>query len=355
MAPSPHPGTVVLFGSGETSPVGGRIFEAISRRNESAPGLRIAVLETPAGFEPNSALVAGNIADFLCRRLAARRPHVEVVPARQRGTDFSPDDLGLLPPILKADMLFLGPGSPTYAIRQLRGSRAWDAVLARHLQGATTVLASAAMVAAGKLALPVYEIYKVGEALHWTEGLDLFGPYGLSLVFIPHWNNNDGGAKLDTSRCYMGQARFEALRALLPPETSIVGIDENTALVLDPAAGSAEVLGEGCVTVIRTGAESRFEPSQRFGLTLLGPFDRTCVPPSISPEVTAAAAASAAEPAVLPACVPPDVRALAEARDAARARRDWSGADALRRRLAALGWRVSDGPAGQVVEPMEPG
>lgn len=352
MKRSRTPGPIVLFGSGETSPVGGRIFEQVAKRRGASAGMRISLLETPAGFEPNSAAVAATIAGFLERRLAAFRPRIDVVPARQRGTPFSPDDPALLPPILGADVIFLGPGSPTYAIRQLCGSVAWHALLARQRLGATVVLASAAMVAAGKLALPVYEIYKVGEPLHWTGGLDLFGPYGLSLALIPHWNNNDGGAKLDTSRCYMGKARFEALRALLPPETTIVGIDENSAIFVDPVAGTGEMLGEGGATIIRAGTERRLEGAAQFDLSILGPFDGNGSDESIPAAVMHAAttAAAAAAPAGEPGEIPDGIRAIAEARDAARARHDWDEADALRDRLAALGWRVSDGPSGQMLE-----
>ncbi len=39
---------------------------------------------------------------------------------------------------------------------------------------------------------------------------------------------------------------------------------------------------------------------------------------------------------------PPEVRALLEERNAARAARDWATADALRDRMAALGWEVQD-------------
>jgi hypothetical protein len=90
--------------------------------------------------------------------------------------------------------------------------------------------ASAAVVAVSAFALPVYEIYKAGHDLGWQPGLDLFGPYGLKLVFVPHWNNAEGGAELDTSRCFMGRSRFETLRAMLPPDVTVGGFDEHTAL-----------------------------------------------------------------------------------------------------------------------------
>src|SRR5512140_8708 len=124
------PGTVVLFGSAAASPAGVPVYEAILRRMGRSISPRIAILETPAGFEPNSPQVAGRIAAFLRRRLAHFSPLVELVPARKRGTPFSPDDPSLLEGILRADLNFLGPGSPTYAVRQLRGSRVWHAVTA---------------------------------------------------------------------------------------------------------------------------------------------------------------------------------------------------------------------------------
>ena len=54
-----NPGTVVLFGSGEASPAGVPVYEAILRRMGRSISPRIAILETPAGFEPNSPQVAG--------------------------------------------------------------------------------------------------------------------------------------------------------------------------------------------------------------------------------------------------------------------------------------------------------
>ena len=71
------------------------------------------------------------------------------------------------------------------------------------------VFASAGAIAIGRYTLPVYEIYKAGHDLHWQDGLDLFGPFGLNLAFVSHWNNGEGGADLDTSHCFMGKERFD--------------------------------------------------------------------------------------------------------------------------------------------------
>jgi hypothetical protein len=144
--------------------------------------------------------VAGRLADFLRQRLAPFQPEVVVVHARRRGTPFSPDNPDVVAPLLRSNYLVLAPGSPTYAAAQLAGSLAWQTILARHRLGAPLVLASAAAIAAGAYALPVYEIYKVGEDLSWKPGRTCSGPYGRSVAIIPHWNNRNGGDELDTTR-----------------------------------------------------------------------------------------------------------------------------------------------------------
>lgn len=347
-----QPGLVVLFGSGETSATGRKIYDWLMRR--LSPPIRMAVLETPAGFELNSAQVAGRVADFLRHRLQNYRPQVTVIPARKRGTAFSPDDAEITAPLLQANAIFMGPGSPTYAVRQLQHSLAWYRLVARHRIGAAVILASAATVAASAHTLPVYEIYKVGEDVHWRQGLDFFGPYGLSLVFIPHWNNAEGGAELDTSRCFMGQARFEQLVAMLPSQATVVGIDEYTALVVDLEDGTCRVMGQGRVTLSREGQERCFSRGAILAVTQLGPFHMPESGTGIPPEVWQEAQTVQAQMQTTVAPEPPsEVLRLVEKRECARARRDWAVADALRERIATLGWQVLDTHQGPQLEPEE--
>lgn len=345
-----RPGLVAFFGSGETSASGRRIDDWLLRRLD--PPIRIAVLETPAGFQPNSEIVAGKVADFLRTSLQSYRPAVSLIPARKRGTPFSPDEPGIVAPLLQSNAIFLGPGSPTYAVRQLQDSLLWQTLQARHRLGATLILASAATIAAGALALPVYEIYKVGEDLHWTPGLNLLAPFGLELVFVSHWDNNEGGSELDTSRCFMGQARFQQLLALLPPTVTVVGIDEHTALILDLVAATCHVMGRAGITLLRGAQGQRHAHGQAFAITELGPFrlpePKEGIPATVWERAEAATVGATAESAAQP---PPGVLALLEERAAARAGHDWAAADRLRDGIAALGWQVRDTPAGQELSP----
>ncbi len=343
-------GLVALLGSGETSPVGGQVLEAVAKR--FAAPLNVAVLETPAGFEPNSARVAGRVAGYLQQRLQNHQPTISVIPARRRGTPFSPDDPALAKKLHMAQVIFLGPGSPTYAVRQLRGSRVWQTVLARHHLGAAVVLASAAAIAASAWVLPVYEIYKAGAKVHWQSGLDLLGPYGLQLAIVPHWNNTEGGTELDTTRCFIGQARFAELLDKLTPQVTVLGLDENTGLLLDLEAGQGYVMGRGQVSIIRAGERHYYGPGASMPLRALGEFGSSASPALLPDEVWAEAVAASAPAPVATAEPPPEVIQLVEVRRAARERRDWAVADALRRQMAGLGWQISDGPDGPHIQPI---
>jgi hypothetical protein len=116
-------------------------------------------------------------------------------------------------------------------------------------------LASAAAITLGVVSLPVYEIYKVGEPVHWLEGLDLLGAAGIRAAVITHWDNAEGGTH-DTRFCYMGESRLRQLEALLPEGAAILGVDEHTALILDLVAERVEVRGRGRAVVRREGSET---------------------------------------------------------------------------------------------------
>lgn len=335
-------GQIAFLGSGETSLAGGRIFESLARRFPQP--LRIAILETPAGFELNADLVAGRVANFLETRLQNYKPIVDVIPARKRGTEFSPDNPDILGPLLHADMIFMGPGSPTYAVRQLQGSLAWDIVRAKHRLGATLIFASAATIAIGAWALPVYEIYKVGEDVHAKPGLNLFQDYGVMLSFIPHWNNAEGGADLDTSRCFVGMDRFAHWCNLLPAENTTLGLDEHTGIVMDFESGMCEILGVSSVSLVRDCDPVIHPAGVKFPLSEIGELR---APDPLDDGLSKQAWDMVVNAPRLGEDTPPaEVLSLAEQRITARANKNWAESDRLREQISALGWTVQDGRNG---------
>jgi hypothetical protein len=221
----------------------------------------------------------------------------------------------------------------------------------------------------------------VGEDPHWKEGLDFFGFYGLPLVFVPHWNNNDGGEELDTSRCFMGQPRFAELMEMIPSELTVLGIDEKTALVIEPHSCTCRVIGLGGVTLIHAGPAHRsaaepdslngtglhevaqirqahvhqYRNGQFFSLSRIGTFRQPKAGAELLPEVWQRAleirhATRNSEVRGTSEDIPPaEVLSLVEARQAARAGKDWHAADRLRQQIAELGWQVQDTQEGQRV------
>src|SRR5688572_14103329 len=335
-------GRIAFLGSGETSLAGGRIFESLARLISDP--LRVAIMETPAGFELNSALVAGRVGDFFKTRLQNFKPVIDLVPARKRNSAFSPDDPEIIKPLLYANLIFMGPGSPTYAIRQLKDTLAWDVIRARHRLGATLVFASAATISIGAHSLPVYEIYKVGQDVHVVDGLNLFEDFGVHLSFIPHWNNADGGVDLDTSRCFVGMERFADWCNLVPSENTTLGLDEHTGIILDFESGICEVSGVSSVSLVRAGgtkiypSDSKFELSELGDVHILDPIEKD-IPAHIWDMVMNAPALNDDKPS-------DEILTLAEQRVSARASKDWAESDKLRDEISALGWTVQDSKDG---------
>ncbi len=337
-------GRIAFLGSGETSLAGGRIFESLARFISDP--VRVSIMETPAGFELNASIVAGRVGDFLKTRLQNYKPTIDLIPARKLGTEFSPDNLEILRPLLRANMIFMGPGSPSYLARQLRGTLAWDVIRARHRLGATLIFSSAATISVGAWVLPVYEIYKVGEDVHTKEGLNFFSDFGLNLSFVPHWNNAEGGIDLDTSRCFVGKERFDQWRRLLPADSVMLGLDEHTGIIMNCEENTCEVSGVSSISVIKPESMEMHPSGASFSLHELGQI--TSPDPieiGIRPDVWEMAVNALS---VKDEETPPDAALrLLEQRKEARARKDFAESDNLRDQIFALGWIVQDSKEGQ--------
>jgi hypothetical protein len=344
------PGPIVLMGSGETSTSSGAVLEKTAALYKSP--VKISILETPAGFELNSPRVAGRVADYLRVRLQNYKPEISIIPARRKGTEFSPDSADILEPLYRSDIFFMGPGSPTYTSRQLTGSLAYEIIQAKHRSGAALLLASAATIAFGCQTVPIYEIFKAGMDLHWQPGLDFFQYYGLSLIIIPHWNNAEGGAVLDTSRCFIGKDRFSALMDIPHCDATLVGIDEHTSLWIDLAGGRAQVFGKDSVHIVTTGNEHCFASGESIPLHLLGkyPLARDFSKGIRNEVLNKLDTLNLVEQSRKIVSIPDEVTTLVQQRETARRIKDFSESDRLRKLVEEQGWRVLDTPTGPILE-----
>src|SRR5258708_37691669 len=170
-----------IMGSGETAPTMVSVHAQLMASAGSPPGLAV-MLDTPYGFQENASEISGKTMGYF--RVNVGHP-IEVGSLRESS---SADRLALerLHNLLRdASYIFAGPGSPSYALRQWRGSRVPE-LLAEHLSGGGVItFASAAATSLGRLALPGYEIYKVGGPPHCLGGPDPLAAAGPALAGIP--------------------------------------------------------------------------------------------------------------------------------------------------------------------------
>ena len=254
---------IALMGSGELTATMVEIHKQLLAGLSPTP--RAVFLDTPAGFQLNVDQLSQRAVHYFSTHV--RHPmSVASLKSSEKATPYEAEHA--FRTLREADYMLIGPGSPTYAVRQWQKTPIPQIIMKRVEAGSCLVAASAAALTVGRFTLPVYEIYKVGEDLHWAEGMNILGYFGFDLVVIPHWNNAEGGTH-DTRFCYMGEPRFRKLESLLPSDVGLLGLDEHTACLIDLEKGEAIIRGLGRVTLRRCGAETAFETGDRLPLEVL--------------------------------------------------------------------------------------
>lgn len=253
-------GVIVIMGSGELTASMVEVHKEMLAR--LGPNASAAFLDTPAGFQLNADQISAKAVEYF-RDKVGHPMSVASFKSKDAATPFEAEKAYIA--LKQADFILVGPGSPTYAVKQWSGTPVADILTQRIDQGGCLIAASAAALTVGRFTLPVYEIYKVGATLHWATGVDLLSRFGLNLVVVPHWNNAEGGTH-DTRFCFMGEPRFKALESLLPEDVHILGLDEHTACIIDLGRNEVRVRGIGGVSLRRAGAELRLRKNERIPL-----------------------------------------------------------------------------------------
>lgn len=198
-------GRIALVGSGEYLPVMAEI-EAWLLADRPARYVQLATAAAPEG--PASLQRWHDLGAQAAARLHAEQVVIDV-RTRQDAEQQSWADA-----IAGAGLVYLSGGNPGFLARTLHGTRVWDAIRQAWLGGA-----SLAGCSAGAMALAGY----VPDFRHPRSG----GTQGLGIVpdarILPHFDR------------YARWMPDLALRPLVSQDTSVIGIDEDTALVAEPA------------------------------------------------------------------------------------------------------------------------
>jgi len=260
---SQNKGIIALMGSGELTATMVEVHKELLSGLPNPP--QALFLDTPAGFELNADQISQRALDYF-RKHVQQSMTVASYKAKETMTSYEAERV--FQKLKEAHFVLIGPGSPTYAVRQWHQTPIPEILAKCVKKGGCLVASSAAALTVGRFTLPVYEIYKVGQDLHWVKGMNILGHFGFNLVVIPHWNNAEGGTH-DTRFCYMGKPRLEKLESLLPEDVSIFGLDEHTACLIDLEKDEAIIKGIGSVTLRRGGVERVFQKAERFPLQIL--------------------------------------------------------------------------------------
>ena len=203
-----------------------------------------SIINSPFGFQENVNKLSDKLTKFFNTSLNI---DTQIISYKTPDELNTVDYFKCLQKIDESNFIFAGPGSPSYAVKIWEDTEFPNSFKKLLENDGSLVFSSAAATTLGEYALPVYEIYKVGQDPHWINGLNILSAYGINASVLPHFNNKEGGDH-DTRFCYMGESRFNNLRSQI--NSNIIGIDEHTGLIIDGATNTGKVYGIGMVTLI---------------------------------------------------------------------------------------------------------
>ncbi|CAB5152044.1 hypothetical protein D3OALGA1CA_4674 [Olavius algarvensis associated proteobacterium Delta 3] len=225
-------GYMLLEGGAEFN---GRMADADRRAMALAGGEDARISIIPAAAAPdNNQLRAGNNGVRWFRKLGALQ--VEALPLVDGITANDPAISGVL---RQSHLIFIPGGFPGYLADTLKGSLCWRAVTeAEHAGGVIAGSSAGAMVLCEYFYDP--SLNQVARGLNRIHGA----------CVIPHHDT------------YCSKwVRF--LQDMLP-DTTLVGIAEQTGMINEGRKGAWHVYGKGDVTLYRKGHTERFTRSQTF-------------------------------------------------------------------------------------------
>jgi cyanophycinase-like exopeptidase len=261
------PRILTIMGSGETAPTMVSTHRTLTALLPKP--VKAVLLDTPYGFQENAPELATRAVEYFRNSV-----NVDIAVAglvRLHDTHIAADTVQIergLRAISDATYIFAGPGSPTYALRQWSGSNVASSIIDKLMNGGIITFASAAALTLGKVTVPVYEVYKVGQDVQRLDGLDVLSAIGINAAVIPHYDNAEGGNH-DTRFCYLGETRLRMFEKMLDDDTYVLGIDEHTGLVIDLDASVAKVVGNGTVTLRLREDSFTYETGSTIPLTTL--------------------------------------------------------------------------------------
>jgi len=230
-------GFILLAGGAE---FGGQMAVADRQAIQLAggPGVPISIIPAAAAPDHNHQRAGQNGVNWF-KDLGATT--VSFVPLVDNTTA---DDPAVVEALARARLIYLLGGFPGHLAQSLRGSRSWQAIMSAYQAGAVIAGSSA-----GAMVLCEY-FYDPGSS-RVVPGLELIK----GICILPHHDT-------------FGKNWAVRLHELLP-NTTLIGIDEETAVMCNVSQGFGRVHGKGEITVYHRGKLDTIGPDRAFKLSRL--------------------------------------------------------------------------------------
>ncbi len=225
-----YPGALALLGSGEYTAAMDETDRALLAPYRPTPS--VALLPTASGLEPGMPATWNDRGAQHFARLGAMVAKIPLV-VRQDAFDASLLDL-----LSGHQLYYFSGGQPDYVIETLCDTPAWALIRAARADGAALAGCSAGAMMLGGSCLSVRSI-RAGDSPRYTPGLGVVP----QLAILPHF---------DRMRGLFTPQVFERALASAPAGVTLVGIDEDTALVWSNETGW-RVSGRRGVTIFAAG------------------------------------------------------------------------------------------------------
>jgi cyanophycinase len=226
-------GTILLAGGAE---FGGEMASPDRRALDLAGGhlARISIIPAAAAPDDNHRRAGENGVRWF-RSLGATA--VTALPLIDR---VSAEDPSVVRDLHQSTFVYIPGGFPRYLEQTLTGSTAWAAVIEAYRNGAVVAGASAG-------AMVLCSHYFDPDSGEVYQGLGLVP----NTCFLPHHDA-------------FGHQWAPRLATLLPTTVTLIGVDEETAILSGTASGKWEVLGKRGATIYRAATTERYEDGAVF-------------------------------------------------------------------------------------------
>jgi cyanophycinase len=223
-----QPGAIALVGSGEYTPAMNETDRFLLDTLADPQAARVALLPTASALEEGAPERWNRMGAAHFAALGAQAAPLMLL------TRDDAADPRIVAALRTADMFYFSGGDPQHLIAMLRGTPAWDAIRERHAGGAVIAGCSAGAMMLGGYTLSIRALMN-GQPPQWPAALGLL-PH---IAVMPHF---------DRAAQFMGEESFRALIAAAPTGVTLLGVDEDTALLHLPAVGW-RVLGQQTVSI----------------------------------------------------------------------------------------------------------